>query len=202
MPKLTDIPYRKICNKETYSIFLFDAWFSILVCFLFSESSFVFVFFHLRSVSGQRLPVDTISLRNIKFQLPLIQLWCDIQRLTRNKFISELNPNLLSATVSPGILFRLPHGCSSITAENWGQATMSSVQSIFVSSPIPNKTAQQSSGTTERENDQLQSEWFGGIWLLNSNCCLGQHAPTYSTSDSKCRVQALETPKLFPNPGN
>ena len=74
MPKLTDIPYRKICNKETYSIFLFDAWFSILVCFLFSESSFVFVFFHLRSVSGQRLPVDTISLRNIKFQLPLIQL--------------------------------------------------------------------------------------------------------------------------------
>lgn len=99
MPKLTDIPHRKICNKETYSIFLFDVWFSILVCFLlFSESSFFF--FHLRSVSGQRLPVDTISLRNIKFQLSLIQLWCDIQRLTRNKFISELNPDLLSATVS------------------------------------------------------------------------------------------------------
>ena len=146
--------------------------------------------------------MDTISLRNIKFQLPLIQLWCDIQRLTRNKFISELNPNLLSATVSPGILFWLRHGCSSITAENWGQVTMSSVQSIFVSSPIPNRTAQQSSGATERENDQLQSKWFGGIWLLNSNCCLGQHALTYSTSDSKCRVQPLETPKLFPNPGN
>ena len=85
----------KSATRKLNSIFLFDVWLSILVCFLlFSESIFFFFFPHMRSVSGQRLSVDIISLRNIKFQLLLIQLWCDIQRLTRNKFISELNPTV------------------------------------------------------------------------------------------------------------
>lgn len=56
----------------------------------------------MRSVSRRRLPADVISLQNIRFQLTLAQLSCDIQKLIENKFIYELNQRLLNATVSPG----------------------------------------------------------------------------------------------------
>lgn len=113
----------KSATRKLNSIFLFDVWLSILVCFLLFSESIFFFFPHMRSVSGQRLSVDIISLRNIKFQLLLIQLWCDIQKLTRNKFISDLNPNLLSTTVSLGntvltTTWLLKHYCRELRARN------------------------------------------------------------------------------------
>lgn len=74
---------------------------------------------------------------------------------------------------------------------------MSSSQPDLYQQPTPNRTAQQSSDSTERESNQLQSKWFGGL-ASNSQLLPQPTRPClFCLWFPGVAFSPLETPRLF-----